>query len=130
MLNGGVLPPGLTPIMTGAARLPFSRFVDRAGEHLNGPRRSDLVGACANRPVPVLSDVDRAVPALTCATRRADMTTMTPEPGSVTGGVDTHLDVHVAAAVNHLGGVLGTKSFPTRLPATGGCCAGCGRSVR
>ena len=38
---------------------------------------------------------------------------MTPEPGSVRGGVDTHLDVHVAAAVNHLGGVLGTKSFPT-----------------
>jgi len=41
------------------------------------------------------------------------MTTMTPEPGSVTGGVDTHLDVHVAAAVNHLGRVLATKSFPT-----------------
>ena len=40
------------------------------------------------------------------------MTTMTPEPGIVTGGVDTHLDVHVAAAVNHLGGVLGTQSFP------------------
>lgn len=41
------------------------------------------------------------------------MTTMTPEPGSVTGGVDTHLDIHMAAAVNHLGGVLGTKSFST-----------------
>jgi len=41
------------------------------------------------------------------------MTTMTPEPGCVTGGVDTHLDVHVAAAVDHLGGVLGTESFPT-----------------
>src|SRR4051794_10259813 len=41
------------------------------------------------------------------------MTTMTPEPGLVTGGVDTHLDVHVAAAVDHLGGVLGTASFPT-----------------
>jgi transposase len=41
------------------------------------------------------------------------MTTMTPAPGSVTGGVDTHLDVHVVAAVNHLGGVLATKSFPT-----------------
>jgi transposase len=41
------------------------------------------------------------------------MTTMTPEPGSVTGGVDTHLEVHVAAAVDHLGGVLGTESFPT-----------------
>jgi transposase len=41
------------------------------------------------------------------------MTTMTPEPGSVTGGVDTHLDVHVAAAVDHLGGILGTETFPT-----------------
>ncbi len=41
------------------------------------------------------------------------MTTMTAEPGSVTGGVDTHLDVHVAAAVDHLGGVLATASFPT-----------------
>jgi transposase len=27
--------------------------------------------------------------------------------------VDTHLDVHVAVAVDHLGGVLGTASFPT-----------------
>jgi transposase len=41
------------------------------------------------------------------------MTTMTPEPGFVTGGVDTHLDIHVAAAVDHLGGLLGTASFPT-----------------
>ena len=41
------------------------------------------------------------------------MTTMTPEPGFVTGGVDTHLEVHVAAAVDHLGGVLGTETFPT-----------------
>ena len=29
----------------------------------------------------------------------------------VTGGVDTHLDVHVAAALDPLGGLLGTKSF-------------------
>jgi hypothetical protein len=28
------LPPGLTPIMTGAARLPSNRFVGRAGVHL------------------------------------------------------------------------------------------------
>jgi transposase len=41
------------------------------------------------------------------------MNTMTPEPGSVTGGVDTHLDTHVAAAVDHLGGLLATASFPT-----------------
>ena len=41
------------------------------------------------------------------------MTTMTAEPGTVTGGVDTHLDLHVAAAVDHLGGLLATSSFPT-----------------
>jgi transposase len=41
------------------------------------------------------------------------MTTMTPAPGTVTGGVDTHADLHVAAAVDHLGGVLGTAEFRT-----------------
>src|SRR3954462_7134927 len=31
----------------------------------------------------------------------------------VTGGVDTHLDTHVAAAVDGTGGVLGVESFAT-----------------
>src|SRR6187549_3814442 len=31
----------------------------------------------------------------------------------VTGGVDTHADVHVAAVVDHLGGVLGVEPFET-----------------
>ena len=31
----------------------------------------------------------------------------------VVGGVDTHLDVHVAAVVDAAGGLLGVKSFPT-----------------
>ena len=31
----------------------------------------------------------------------------------VTGGVDTHLDLHVAAVVTAVGGVLGTAEFPT-----------------
>jgi transposase len=30
----------------------------------------------------------------------------------VTGGVDTHADVHVAAAVDQVGRVLGTRAFP------------------
>jgi len=30
----------------------------------------------------------------------------------VTGGVDTHADVHVAAAIDHNGGLLGVESFP------------------
>src|SRR3954451_20106978 len=31
----------------------------------------------------------------------------------ITGGVDTHLDVHVAAALDDHGGLLGTASFAT-----------------
>ena len=41
------------------------------------------------------------------------MTTMTPVRPLVTGGVDTHRDEHVAAALDGLGGLLGTASFPT-----------------
>ena len=33
--------------------------------------------------------------------------------GLITGGVDTHKDVHVAAALDRIGGLLGTRSFPT-----------------
>jgi transposase len=38
--------------------------------------------------------------------------TMTTMPDRITGGVDTHLDVHVAAALDHIGGLLGVESFP------------------
>ena len=41
------------------------------------------------------------------------MTTMTDSTGPVTGGVDTHKDVHVAAALDGVGRVLGTEAFPT-----------------
>lgn len=33
--------------------------------------------------------------------------------GALTGGVDTHLDVHVAAVIDGLGGLLGVESFST-----------------
>jgi hypothetical protein len=39
--------------------------------------------------------------------------TMVEVTGAVTGGVDTHLDVHVAAAIDGNGGVLGVESFAT-----------------
>ena len=35
------------------------------------------------------------------------------ETRQITGGVDTHLDTHVAAAIDGNGGVLGVESFPT-----------------
>jgi hypothetical protein len=41
------------------------------------------------------------------------MTIVGTNPKAVVGGVDTHVDEHVAAAVNHVGGVLGVEAFPT-----------------
>ena len=35
------------------------------------------------------------------------------ETGQITGGVDTHLDAHVTAALDGNGGTLGVESFPT-----------------
>lgn len=43
------------------------------------------------------------------------MTTLASEPVVVTGGVDTHRDQHVAAALDQLGRVLGTQSFSTTI---------------
>jgi transposase len=39
--------------------------------------------------------------------------TMTTMPPLITAGVDTHLDVHVAAALDERGGLLGVESFGT-----------------
>jgi transposase len=39
--------------------------------------------------------------------------TVTTLPRSITGGVDTHLDVHVAAALDERGTLLGVQSFAT-----------------
>ncbi len=41
------------------------------------------------------------------------MTIVGSNPDAVVGGIDTHADVHVAAAINHVGGVLGIESFET-----------------
>jgi transposase len=43
------------------------------------------------------------------------LTTLTANDVVVTGGVDTHQDVHVAAALDQLGRVMGTQSFPTTI---------------
>ena len=39
--------------------------------------------------------------------------TMTTIARGITGGVDTHLDVHVAAALDQKGALLGVESCPT-----------------
>ena len=40
------------------------------------------------------------------------MTTMTETATRITGGVDTHRDVHVVAALDERGGLLATNEFP------------------
>src|SRR6478609_6736199 len=44
------------------------------------------------------------------------MSTMTDPTTQITGGVDTHKDTHVAAALDGFGRVLGTESFPATRP--------------
>jgi len=51
----------------------------------------------------------------------------------VTGGVDTHLEINVAAVLDRIGGLLGTESFPTTPEGNGqllGWMAGFGRVVQ
>src|SRR6202011_6087109 len=43
--------------------------------------------------------------------RRKEQMTMTTIARRITGGVDTHLDVHVAAALDERGAQLGVESF-------------------
>ena len=52
------------------------------------------------------------------------------ETRAVTGGVDTHADVHVAAALDPVGGLLGIGSSRPRRLATRVCPAGCAASGR
>jgi transposase len=40
------------------------------------------------------------------------MTTIVEDARAVTGGVDTHADLHVAAALDPIGGLLGVQEFP------------------
>jgi len=74
---------------------------------------SDLVGAWLEAPSLSCPTVGLCVPALLNSTERTGMTTMALTTRVVIGGVDTHADVHVAAACDGLGSVLGTASFPT-----------------
>ncbi len=72
--------------------------------------RSHLIGA------------RRTGPSLSCPSfrrcgvthpKRKEQTTITTIARRITGGVDTHLDVHVAAALDERGALLGVESFPS-----------------
>jgi hypothetical protein len=56
-------------------------------------------------------DFGGAIP--NCSAKEAMDLSMVGSARPVTGGVDTHLDVNVAAALDRSGGLLGVESFPT-----------------
>ena len=58
------------------------------------------------------------------------MTTMTELDVRVTGGVDTHKDTHVAAALDQQGRLLGTEAFPATSAGYGAWSVGSRASAR
>jgi hypothetical protein len=50
--------------------------------------------------------------------------TIVEDARAITGGVDTHSEVHVAAALDPVGGLLGTREFPPARPGTPACWTG------
>ena len=70
------------------------------------------------RAVYLADQIDRLdellLPLITARRRSTDwLRAREQETTAVTGGVDTHLEVHVAAALDTIGGLLGVESFPT-----------------
>jgi transposase len=92
--------------------MSWTRTVDLA----SGPCRHnqlierDLIEARARSLVTGLSVDWLCVPSTTDEGMAGS--TMTDATLRITGGVDTHKDAHVAAALDALGAVLGTQSFP------------------
>ena len=56
--------------------------------------------------------------------QRKGMALTIVEARAVTGGVDTHADMHVAAALDPIGGLLGVQEFRSARPDTSACSAG------
>jgi transposase len=106
--------PGLTLGTTGV--LPSGRSVDQIPGTPPGAPSADGVTSEEPGLGPRRSTVRRlavgALPA-SCRAGRDDMASLPGVTPQVTVGVDSHKDVHVAAAVDQVGRVLGTTWVPT-----------------
>ena len=79
----------------------------------HAPFRRVIELAVSRSVLVTVSFPGRACHPLTIRTREGMAMTIVESTRPVTGGVDTHLDSHVAAAVDANGGLLGVESFPT-----------------
>jgi transposase len=106
--------PGLTLGITGV--LPSDRSVDQIPRTPPGAPSADGVTSEEPGLGPRRSTVRRLAVGALPANRRAgkdDMASLPAVVRQVTVGVDSHKDVHVAAAVDQVGRVLGTTWVPT-----------------
>jgi hypothetical protein len=95
------------------AALRLIRRPDRqAPPGTTGPTR-DLIGAWHKAPSQCCPRSGWCVPPPPHELERDDMASMPQPQRLVTVGVDSHKDVHVAAAVDQLGRILGTTQAPT-----------------
>src|SRR6266851_1651568 len=107
----GGLGPGLTSYSADAVfGLSCDRFVGRVPRFSGTHRRAGLIClACARGRG---SRVRRPAGACHLFNQRKEMAMTIVETRAITGGVDTHADTHVAAALDPVGGLLGVREFP------------------
>src|SRR5262245_58070889 len=75
--------------------------------------RVGATGVCANRPRGPGHAPGKCVPPPVCLRQEGMAMSIVEAARQITGGVDTHADLHVAAVVDHLGGVLDIATFET-----------------
>ena len=107
---GRSLGPGLTSDSADAAQAVFPAAC-RPGPSPGIHRRCrpDLPGLGRGRGSRVRRPAGACHPSTVKGTA---MTTMVEDTRVITGGVDTHADMHVAAALDSVGGLLGVQEFP------------------
>src|SRR6266704_159598 len=109
-VGSGAWVPACPPIRLTPLGLSFETIC-RPGPGFCGTHRrcrSDLPGLDRGRG----SQVRRPAGACHPFNQRRGMALTIVETRAVTGGVDTHADVHVAAALDPIGGLLGVGEFP------------------
>src|SRR4029077_10171289 len=94
--------------------MPFRavlRSICRPGPRFSGThRRAGLI--CLAWEEAGIHRIRRPAGACHLFNQRKEMAVAIVETRAITGGVDTHADAHVAAALDPVGGLLGVREFP------------------
>src|SRR6266536_6160796 len=109
----GSLGPGLTSDSADAARLSCETICRPGPRFLWHPPARPVCSARPGQEAGVhRSDGQRGRATPQPLHQRKGMALTIVETRAITGGVDTHADTHVAAALDPIGGLLGVQEFP------------------